>query len=405
MDCEKFENNLIDELYGELDELTSAAMKRHAAGCSRCASMLGGLRATRKVAVLPMEEPSPELEDRILAAARDAQKVVPFAARLSRAVSRAGAWAMRPQTAMAAVFLLAIGSSFVLMQSRHSSPRAASLSVHDEGSPEPMAAASAAPFDPRAAAAAHGTEEQKRGAARTTSPLDMPLASALAMDDSEQQGAGKAEKDLAATRGGDFDGLLDKGGYASNAGPAAGAPMAAPPPPAATATAAFGSGSGGGTGSTVSGVQDQRAYPSGGSSFDAAMASYRAGRYDEAMRLFDAMASADSNAALWAARSAREGSGCAASVARFDAVTQRAGASAVGYDATFDAGHCYRVMGNTEAARGRLSKLLGVAGYGARAQEELDAMAPANAAARQKSAPSPKPAATMPAAADRTNSY
>ena len=129
MDCEKFENNLIDELYGELDELTSAAMKRHAAGCSRCAGMLGGLSATRKVAVLPMEEPSPELEDRILAAAREAQKVVPFAARLSRVVSRAGAWAMRPQTAMAAVFLLAIGSSFVLMQSRNSSPRTASLSV------------------------------------------------------------------------------------------------------------------------------------------------------------------------------------------------------------------------------------------------------------------------------------
>ncbi|HEX7601582.1 MAG TPA: zf-HC2 domain-containing protein [Polyangiaceae bacterium] len=395
MDCEKFENNLIDELYGELDELTSAAMKRHAAGCSRCAAMLGGLRATRKVAVLSVEEPSPELEDRILAAARDAQKVVPFAARLSRAVSRAGAWAMRPQTAMAAVFLLAIGSSFVLMQSRHSSPRSASLSVHDEGAPEPMAAASAVPFDPRAAAAAHGTEEQKQRGARTTTPLDLPLASALAMDDSEQGPGKAAAKDLSR---GDLDGLLDKGNYASNAGPMGGAPMAATPP-AATATAAFGSG--GGTGA----VQDQRAYPSGGTSFDTAMASYRAGRYDEAMRLFDAMGSADPNAALWAARSAREGSGCVAAVSRFDQVAQRAGSSSVGNDATFDGGHCYRILGNTEAARGRFSKLLGVSGYGARAQEELDAMAPANAAARQKSAPSPKPAATMPAATDRTNAY
>ena len=402
MDCEKFENNLIDELYGELDELTSAAMKRHAAGCSRCAGMLGGLSATRKVAVLPMEEPSPELEDRILAAAREAQKVVPFAARLSRVVSRAGAWAMRPQTAMAAVFLLAIGSSFVLMQSRNSSPRTASLSVHDEGSPEPMTAASAAPFDPRAAAAAHGTEEQKRGAARSTTPLDMPLASALAMDDTEQ-GARKArdEKDLAATRG-DLDGLLDKGSYASNAGPAGGAPIAAAPPPAATSTAGFG---GGGSGSTGAAVQDQRAYPSGGTSFDAAMASYKAGRYDEAVRLFDAMGAADSNAALWAARSVREGSGCAAAVGRFDQVSQRAGSSAAGNDATFDAGHCYRVMGNTEAARVRLSKLLGVQAYATRAQEELDAMAPSGAAARSKSAPAAKPAATMPAAADRANTY
>ena len=98
MDCEKFEANLIDELYEELDELTSAAVKRHVAGCSRCASILGGLRATRRVAVLPMVEPSVDLEDRILAAARNAQKVVPIRRRFSRAVSLAGAWAMRPQT-------------------------------------------------------------------------------------------------------------------------------------------------------------------------------------------------------------------------------------------------------------------------------------------------------------------
>jgi hypothetical protein len=30
MDCEKFESAMMDELYGELDEVTSAAVKRHA---------------------------------------------------------------------------------------------------------------------------------------------------------------------------------------------------------------------------------------------------------------------------------------------------------------------------------------------------------------------------------------
>ena len=49
MDCEKFENLLIDELYGELDEVTSAAVRRHAAGCARCGALLSGLKATRKV--------------------------------------------------------------------------------------------------------------------------------------------------------------------------------------------------------------------------------------------------------------------------------------------------------------------------------------------------------------------
>jgi hypothetical protein len=69
MDCEKFESAMMDELYGELDELTSAAAKRHIAGCARCASRLGGLRATRRVATIPMVDPPPDLEERILAAA------------------------------------------------------------------------------------------------------------------------------------------------------------------------------------------------------------------------------------------------------------------------------------------------------------------------------------------------
>ncbi|HEX4449134.1 MAG TPA: zf-HC2 domain-containing protein, partial [Polyangiaceae bacterium] len=69
MDCEKFETALMDELYGELDELTSAAAKRHVSGCARCAALIGGLRATRRVATLPRVEPPEGLEQRILAAA------------------------------------------------------------------------------------------------------------------------------------------------------------------------------------------------------------------------------------------------------------------------------------------------------------------------------------------------
>ena len=35
MDCEKFDQHVIDALYDELDELTHAALKRHVEGCSR----------------------------------------------------------------------------------------------------------------------------------------------------------------------------------------------------------------------------------------------------------------------------------------------------------------------------------------------------------------------------------
>src|SRR5262245_44864230 len=129
MDCERFENTMIDELYDELDEVTSAAAKRHVAGCARCASLLSGLKATRRIAVLPIVEPPADLEERILAAAREAQKVVPLRGRVSRAVSWAGRWAMRPQTAMAAVFLLMIGSSALLLRNKYSASRSSASQV------------------------------------------------------------------------------------------------------------------------------------------------------------------------------------------------------------------------------------------------------------------------------------
>ena len=97
MDCEKFESAMMDELYGELDELTSAAAKRHVAGCARCAALssAGCGRRGGSPRCLSSTLP-PDLEERILAAAREAQKVVPLRRRVARVVSFAGSWAMRP---------------------------------------------------------------------------------------------------------------------------------------------------------------------------------------------------------------------------------------------------------------------------------------------------------------------
>jgi len=188
MDCEKFESTLIDELYDEIDELTSAAAKRHVAGCARCASLLSGLKATRRVAVLPMIEPPADLEDRILAAAKDAQKVVPMKRRMSNAVSWAGSWAMRPQTAMAALFLVMIGSSALLLRGRSAkapASAAANVTVSAEGSPAPSTATAtlARPADLESADNAHGVpgaprqEPQAPGAAPAApAPAPAPLA-------------------------------------------------------------------------------------------------------------------------------------------------------------------------------------------------------------------------------------
>ena len=139
MDCEKFESVMIDELYGELDELTSAAVRRHAAGCARCAALLDGLRATRRVATIPLVDVPAGLEGRILAAAADVQDVAPLQWRLARVVSLAGSWAMRPQTAMAAVFMVMIGTSVLILRGRSSrAPASAEMTVTEEGTPAPV---------------------------------------------------------------------------------------------------------------------------------------------------------------------------------------------------------------------------------------------------------------------------
>ncbi|MCW5838019.1 MAG: zf-HC2 domain-containing protein, partial [Labilithrix sp.] len=157
MDCEKFEPLLLDELYEELDELTSAAVKRHVSGCARCAAILGDMTSTRRAVSLPLVPAPADLEDRILAAVKEAQKVVPIRSRLSRALSVAGSWAMRPQTAMAAVFLLMIGTSAFLVRSKNHGSRDAAVSVTVAGAPAPTeAAAESDSLDDKAAAAAHG---------------------------------------------------------------------------------------------------------------------------------------------------------------------------------------------------------------------------------------------------------
>src|SRR5262249_29488449 len=145
MDCEKFDQHVIDALYDELDELTHAALKRHVEGCSRCAGIWAGLRATREVGVLPMVEPADDLEARILDAVAVAQNKVPFHKKVLRGLAWAGSHAMRPQLAMAALFFLVIGSSLLLLRARPGTLRPASVTEPGSPAPDTEVAATAAP--------------------------------------------------------------------------------------------------------------------------------------------------------------------------------------------------------------------------------------------------------------------
>jgi hypothetical protein len=190
MDCEKFDQHVIDELYDELDELTHAALKRHVEGCSRCAGILSGLRATHEVGVLPLQEPSEDLEARILDAVTTAQRKAPWPRKLLRGLAWAGSHAMRPQLAMAALFFLVIGSSLLLLRAKPGTV-GAPVRVTENGAPTPdqsdFAAAPAVAAPSPAAAASAGLPA---GVGRA----DQPAESTQAMP--EPKGRDEASKEL-----------------------------------------------------------------------------------------------------------------------------------------------------------------------------------------------------------------
>jgi hypothetical protein len=428
MDCEKFESTLIDELYDELDELTSAAAKRHVAGCSRCASLLSGLKATRRVAVLPTVELPAGLEERILAAARDAQTVVPMKRRVARAISWAGSWSMRPQTAMAALFLLMIGSSALLLKGKASKmPASANLTVSEQGAPAPsaMTGTIARPADLESAEGAHGAAGPRAAgesyaiAPQTLSPVP-PTATASAtgfIANSNAFGDPAARPSYAPGLAGGSGGgaALDKSqglqappsfkeadesatsdGDQANAPARRPASVVAPPAPKAQAP----SGAPRQEAAEVQAQAQGQGQKKGGgpSDFESGLAQYKAGNYGEAARLFDnAAASGDLVAALYAARSVENQGGCSAAIGRYDQLATRAFGTTAGYDATLAAGHCFRLLGDYERARRSLVRLLTVTTHAARAQNELDALAP-KAAAKPAARAAPPPAGTPPPA-------
>lgn len=188
MDCEKFDQHVLDALYDELDELTSAALKRHVEGCSRCAGVWAGLRATREVGILPLVEPPDNLEARILNAVAVAQTRTPLHKKVLRGLAWAGSHAMRPQLAMAALFFLVIGSSLLLLHPRPGT--VAPVRVTERGAPM----AEATPPPPAAVAAATAAPAAgDLATAEAQAALHGAPAASAAADGPAFGGRGKAE--------------------------------------------------------------------------------------------------------------------------------------------------------------------------------------------------------------------
>ncbi|HKY37436.1 MAG TPA: zf-HC2 domain-containing protein [Polyangiaceae bacterium] len=351
MDCEKFDRIVLDLLYGELDELTDAAARRHIEHCARCKAVSAGLRATREVGTLPLVDPPEGLELGILEAERQANARLPLRKKLGRGVSILAVYAMRPQLAMAALLLLMIGSSLFFLRGQPGARD--SVLVTERGTPEAEEHVAILP-----------APERRATPAATAAPK-----------------AANAKGDAAASRE-----RSDEKRDAEEA-PAAAAPAAAEPQKEAAPQA-----------------EGPAAATTPADSLDAASAAFQGGRYVEAQRRFEEIAAhggADAAvAALQAVEALRRQGGCPAAAPRYEEVHSRYRDTPSGSEAAWQAGDCYRALGELSRARQNLEALLEVAEYRSRAETALDDLNTREqqvaAARKAKAAP---PAAAAPAEA------
>jgi TolA-binding protein len=352
VDCEKFDRIVLDLLYDELDEITSAAARRHVEHCTRCKDIVNRLRATREVGALPSVDPPEGLELRILAAEHRARRELPTRQRVGRVVSMLAGYAMRPQLAMAALLALVIGSSLLLLRTRPGEQKNVLVTERGvpEGEPETVAVVPRAP-------ALRGSK------GKTEEPKEERRADARSSEQDERRADGRGSE---------------------RSVPAARAEAAREESAPATIV------------------------PSGGDrAYEDALGAYRDRKYDEAQRRFAEVAARGgenaASAALYEAQSARARSGCPTAAPLFDEVYRKYGDSQPGREAAWQAASCYRTLGDFERARHDYEALLNTPGYADRAQAALASLGdsePSEVAAKRPAAA--KPATTSGAPSRRS---
>ena len=106
MNSDKFDRVVLDLLYGELDELTTAAAKRHMDQSARAREIYAHFKATRQLSVLPAHSPPSNFEASLMERERRALAELPVHHRIGRIISMLAGYAMRPQLIMGALLLL-----------------------------------------------------------------------------------------------------------------------------------------------------------------------------------------------------------------------------------------------------------------------------------------------------------
>src|SRR5688572_4819285 len=134
MNSDKFDRIVLDLLYGELDELTTAAAKRHMDQSARAREIFAHFKATRQLSVLPTHTPPADFEAALMERERRTLAELPLHHRIGRIISMLAGYAMRPQLIMGALLLLMIGSSLMFLRARPGQHTA--VQVTERGAPE-----------------------------------------------------------------------------------------------------------------------------------------------------------------------------------------------------------------------------------------------------------------------------
>lgn len=345
MNSDKFDRVVLDLLYGELDELTTAAAKRHMDQSARAREIYAHLKVTRQLGVLPTHSPPADFEQALMQQVGRALAELPLHHRIGRIVSMLAGYAMRPQLIMGALLLLMIGSSLMFLRARPGQHSA--VQVTERGAPE-------ADVD-----------------------LVLPVVPAH-------------EVTAFAARGGFQNAGTAQADVPPGLDPAKAAPKEKP-------NAATGSADAGGEGLDPfdQALQVYRAGQYG-----------EAQRRFERVSRSGGPRSAE--AALYSAQATRNASGCAAAVSRFERVRLRFPGSGFSYEAAWRAAKCSYQLGDIEGARQSYESLLHVANYAERAQRALTALGASPASSVEEGPlPGSKPARpTAPRATeDDANPY
>jgi len=340
MNSDKFDRIVLDLLYGELDELTTAAAKRHMDQSARAREIFAHFKATRQLSVLPAHEPPPNFEAELMERERRALAELPLHHRIGRIVSMLAGYAMRPQLIMGALLLLMIGSSLMFLRARPGQHSA--MQVTERGAPE-------ADVD-----------------------LVLPVAPA------PESGAPIASGVLRALPAGDVEAALT--------------PAHEPAPAAVPAREA----------QRTSGERNAEGLDPFEQALELYRTGKYLEAQRRFERISRSAGGRAAEAALYSAQSVRNASGCAPAVSRFERVRLEFPGSSSAYEAAWRTAKCQQQLGEIEAARQSYESLLQVSSHAERARAALATLGGRASSTGSTALPAPtKPPPSMPSAPAR----